>query len=97
LRELVKSAGSSIRAIIVNFEASPEIDITGLEMLGQLRSELRESGIDLYFARVTDPVRDLFGRSGFLKESDGRLFRGINAAVAAFLERNQRPARAHSA
>jgi sulfate permease, SulP family len=97
LRELVKSAGSSIRAIIVNLEASPEIDITGLEMLGQLRNELRESGIDLYFARVTDPVRDLFGRSGFLKESDGRLFRGINAAVAAFLGRSQPQAQARSA
>lgn len=97
LRELVKNAGASIRAIIVNLEASPEIDITGLEMLCQLQNELRDSGIDLYFARMTDSVRDLFGRSGFLKESDGRLFRGINAAVAAFLGRSQPQARARSA
>jgi SulP family sulfate permease len=97
LRELVTAAGASLRAIIVNLEASPEIDITGLEMLGQLRNELRESGIDLYFARVTDPVRDLFDRSDFLKQSDRHLFRGVNAAVAAFLGAMQPQARARSA
>ena len=97
LQELVIAAGASLRTIIVNLEASPEIDITGLEMLSQLRNELRESGIDLYFARVTDPVRDLFDRSGFLKQSDRHLFRGVNAAVAAFLSAMQPQARPRSA
>jgi len=85
LSELVKTAESPLRAVVINLEASPEIDVTCLEMLGQLRNELQDSGIDLYFARVADPVRDLFGRSGFLKQLDGRLFRGVDVAVAAFL------------
>jgi len=97
LWELVTAAGTSLQAIIVNLEASPEIDITGLEMLGKLRNELRESDIDLYFARATDPVRDLFDRSGFLKQSDRHLFRGVNAAVAAFLGAMQPQPRARSA
>jgi sulfate permease, SulP family len=84
LLELVKAAGTSLRAVIVNLEASPEIDVTCLEMLEQLKNELCESGIDLYFARVTDPVRDLFERSGFLEQLNGHLFRGVDSAVNAF-------------
>jgi SulP family sulfate permease len=97
LRELVKASGASLKVVVVNLEASPEIDITCLEMLRRLREELRDSGIHLFFARVADPVRDLFDRSGFLKELDGRLFRGVNSAVAAFLDSLQLPTRARSA
>jgi MFS superfamily sulfate permease-like transporter len=97
LRELVKRSGTSLRAVVVNLEASPEIDVTSLEMLRRLRDELQESGIHLYFSRVADPVRDLFDRSGFSEELDGRLFRGVNAAVAAFLDSLQPLTRARSA
>ena len=97
LRELVRAPGKSPRAVIINLEASPEIDVTCLEMLRRLRDELQHSGIHLYFARVADPVRDLFGRSGFLTELDGRLFRGVNSAVAAFLDSSQLPTQARRA
>jgi sulfate permease, SulP family len=97
LRELVKEAGAPLRAVILNLEASPEIDVTCLEMLKQVRDELRDEGIHLYFARVADPVRDLFDRSGFLKEVEGRLFRGVDVAVAAFLGPMQPQSRARSA
>jgi len=97
LRELIKASGSPLRTVVVNFEASPEIDVTSLDMLRRLRDELEDSGIHLYFAQVADPVRDLFERSGFLKELDGRLFRGVNAAVAAFLDSLQPLTRARSA
>jgi anti-anti-sigma factor len=86
LHELARAAGTSLRVIIINLEASPEIDTTGLEMLAQLTNELNHSGVELFFARVTDPVSDLFEKSGFVKRSDGRIFRGVNAAVAAYLE-----------
>jgi len=96
ITELVKSAGTSLRAVIINLEASPEIDVTSLEMLVQTRKELCASGIELHFARVSDPVRDLFERSGFAKELEGCLFRRVNVAVNAFLE-EQRLMRAQSA
>jgi len=96
ITDLVKSAGTSLRTVLINLEASPEVDVTSLEMLVQTRKELRASGIDLNFARVSDPVRDLFERSGFAKELDGCLFRRVNVAVNAFLER-QRLVRARSA
>jgi len=86
VRELVKAAGESLRAVIFNLEASPEIDVTSLEMFDQLRNELQETGIGLYFARVGDSVRDLFDRSGFLRQSDEHLFRAVGAAVESVAE-----------
>jgi sulfate permease, SulP family len=87
LRELVKQGGQSIRGVVLSLEASPQVDVTSLEMLQQLRLEFQESGIELYFARVADPVRDLFRRSGFLdRVGRNRMFRGVDVAVNAFLK-----------
>lgn len=97
IRELVKSAGESLGTIILNLEASPQIDITGLEMLILLREELQASGIDLYFARVTDPVRDLFLRSEFVSQENEHLFRGVHSAVNAFLAIQKPQVKRHSA
>jgi high affinity sulfate transporter 1 len=97
LRELVRRAGT-IRAVLLNLEASPEVDVTSLEMLEQLRSEFQESGINLYFARVSDRARDLFERSGFLERlGQNRVFPGVDIAVNAFLESAQPPAEASAA
>jgi MFS superfamily sulfate permease-like transporter len=72
---------------VINLEASPEIDLTSLEMLQQLRSELEESGITIYFARVSDRVRDLFDRSGLTERvGPNRIFPGVDLAVDAFLK-----------
>jgi len=90
LRELVEAAGPSLRAVILNLETSPEIDVTCLEMLDRFQTELRESGIHLCFARIADPIRDLFKRSGCVDQEEGLLFRGVNSAVAAYL--NTKPA-----
>ena len=90
IRELRHSANAPLRAVLINLEASPEIDVTSLEMLEQLRSELVESGVALYFARVADRVRDLFDRSGFTERMGAnRIFPGVDSAVDAFLGEGQ--------
>jgi high affinity sulfate transporter 1 len=89
LRELVKQAGKPLQAVRINLEASPEIDVTSLEMLDQLRSELEESDIALHFARVSDAAQDLFPRSGFQERlGQDHIFRGVDVAVNAFLNRS---------
>lgn len=94
LRELVKQCGSSLRTVLINLEASPDVDVTALEMLVQLRRELHEFGIELCFARVADPVRDLFERSGFLQElGEDHIFPEIKVAVAKFLKDSELLAR----
>ena len=92
LRELTKQSGKSLHAVLINLEASPEIDVTSLEMLEQLQSELAESGVALYFARVADRVRDLFDRSGFTERVESnRVFPGVDSAVNAFLKDDAHP------
>ena len=87
LRELTASTGAPLRAVVINLEASPEIDVTSLEMLEQLRNEFQESGIELYFARVADRVRDLFDRSRFTdRVGSNRIFPGVDLAVDSFLK-----------
>lgn len=87
LRELVTQTRKPLRAVLVNLEASPEIDVTSLEMLEQLRGELQAAHIDLYFARVSDGVLDLLTRSGFLERlGNDRILSGVDIAVDAFLK-----------
>ena len=94
LRELTQQSERPIHAVLINLEASPEIDVTSLEMLEQLRSELDESGILLYFARVADRVRDLFDRAGFTERvGSNRIFPGVDSGVNAFLQDDSRAER----
>jgi len=95
LRKEVKKAGKDLRTVVLNLETCPGMDVTSLEMLEQFWDELHESDIDLFFVRVADPVRDLFGRSGFLElMGEGRIFAGVDVAVSAFLE--TRPPATHA-
>ena len=91
LRDLAGNAGAPLKVVLLNLEASPEIDVTSLEMLEQVNKELQESGIELRFARMTDAVRDLFARSGFLERlGQGRIFPGVDVAVDAFVLQGER-------
>lgn len=91
LRDLAGNAGAALKIVLLNLEASPEIDVTSLEMLEQVNKELQESGIELRFARMTDSVRDLFARSGFLERlGPERIFPGVDVAVDAFVLRGER-------
>ena len=65
LRQLMKEQGEALRAVILNFEAVSELDVTTLDLLEQLRGDLAASGIRLCLARVPDPVKELLGISGF--------------------------------
>jgi len=58
-------------------------DVTVLDILEQLRSELKEKDIGLAFARLSEPVRDLFKRSGFLERvGEANIHYGLHKAVA---------------
>src|SRR5215471_3971831 len=82
VREAIQNAGRPIKRVVLTLEASPEIDATSLDMLEQLRSELVENGTELAFARVQDPVRDLFRRSGFLERlGESNVYWSLHAAA----------------
>jgi high affinity sulfate transporter 1 len=84
LHAAIKDAARPVRKVILTLEASPEIDVTALDMLDQVRSELSESGIRLTFARVSEPVREIFRRSGFLERlGEANVYWGVHTAVTA--------------
>jgi SulP family sulfate permease len=84
LRAAMKNAPGPIREVILNFEASPEIDVTVLDVLEQLRTDLSERGIGLALAKISNPVRELLDRSGFLERLGERnVFWAVDSAVDA--------------
>ena len=87
VRQLIKESTRPIQAVLLNLEAVPETDVTSLDLLDQFRSDLQSSGVQLYLARVADPVKDLFALSGFRDRlgEDRSLFRGVDTAVDNFL------------
>jgi sulfate permease, SulP family len=98
LRELVKHTSPPLKAVVLDLESCPETDVTSLEMLDQLNTELHDAGIELYLARVADPVRDLLERGGFMESlGPGRIFPEMGAAAAAFREALRAQVQARSA
>ena len=98
VRDLVKQADVSLNTVVLSLETSPEIDVTSLEMLQELRNELKSMGTELWLARVAEPARDLFNRSGFLQVlGDRSIFGSVEAAAGAFLHKSYSAAQAFSA
>lgn len=64
VRELVKMADPPVKAVLADFEAVYDLDMTAAEMLRELVSEMAGEGVELLFARVKTPVRDVMRRFG---------------------------------
>ena len=54
-----------IRALVLDLEATTQLDTTSVDVLAHLVHELRQSNLDLYLARVLHPVHAVLVRSGF--------------------------------
>lgn len=87
--ELVDSAATPVKWVVVAAEPITDVDTTAAEMLEELDKELSARGAELAFAEMKDPVRDRLERYG-LQKRIGRefFFPTIGVAVKAFLERN---------
>jgi high affinity sulfate transporter 1 len=85
--EAIAGSPPPVRRIIVTAEPVTSIDVTSADMLAELEHTLTESGIELRFAEVKDPVKDklrrfeLFDRFGAAK-----FYPTIGSAVDAYLE-----------
>ncbi len=73
-----------VRALVLDLEATNQMDTTTTERLSGLLGSLRSSGIDLYLVRVFGDVRDVLTRSGFLDDlGPGHVWHSIAAGVKA--------------
>jgi high affinity sulfate transporter 1 len=64
IREDVRAASPRPRAVLLDLEATSEIDIPTNDMLGELAEDLGAEGVELRLARVRAPVRRLLTASG---------------------------------
>jgi MFS superfamily sulfate permease-like transporter len=76
---------------MLNAEANVEVDLTALDILDQLRAELKSRGIEFAMARVKQDLRDALEAAGLVdKIGEDRIFMTLPTAVEAY--RNSRTA-----
>jgi high affinity sulfate transporter 1 len=61
-------AAPGTRALVLDMEATDQMDTTSADVLADLLRELRQRGVDLYLVRVMWPVRKVLRRSGLMAE-----------------------------
>lgn len=78
------STRPDIRALVLDLEATNQLDATSAERLIALLRHLRERNIDLYLVRIFGDVRGVLERAGFMEElGPDRIWHSIAAGVKA--------------
>jgi high affinity sulfate transporter 1 len=85
--EAVAQSPTPVQRIIVTAEPVTSIDVTSADMLAELEQTLRESGIEMRFAEMKDPVKDKLKRFELIERFGAASFHPtVGAAVDAYLE-----------
>jgi high affinity sulfate transporter 1 len=85
--EAVAQSPTPVRRIIVTAEPVTSIDVTSADMLAELEQALRESGIEMRFAEMKDPVKDKLKRFELLDRFGAASFHPtVGAAIDAYVE-----------
>jgi SulP family sulfate permease len=73
-----------VRALLLDMEATSQLDTTSIDMLEQLLAQLKERDVELYLVRVFYRARQVLRRSGFIEElGHDRMWHSISAGVRA--------------
>ena len=87
--QAVKDAPAPTRWIIITAEPVTDVDVTAADMLAALDRELQEQGIELGFAEMKGPVKDLLKRYALFRQvGHENFFPTIEQAVRRYLEIN---------
>ena len=87
--EAVAQSPTPVRRIIVTAEPVTSIDVTSADMLAELQQALLESGVEMRFAEMKDPVKEKLKRFELLERFGAASFHPtIGAAVDAYLEQH---------
>ncbi len=88
--QAVADAPTPTKWVVVAAEPVTDIDVTAAEALSALDDDLQNAGIELCFAEMKDPVKDLLKRYGlFTKLGTDLFFPTIGRAVDRYLETNR--------
>jgi MFS superfamily sulfate permease-like transporter len=76
----------TVRRVVVAAEPVTSIDVTSADMLSELAHALRETGVELHFAEMKDPVKDKLIRFELIEQLGAGIFHPtVGAAVDAHL------------
>jgi high affinity sulfate transporter 1 len=78
-----------LRLVIFDLSSSPQVDLAGVRMLGELHDRLAESGVVLELVEAHQQVRELLRRAGGMEERFGHVTRRTtcNMLLEEFLAR----------
>ena len=88
--EQTAATGVPVQRVLINAETMNDIDTTGTDHITDLQESLEKDGIELAFAKVKDPVREMMRMSG-AEEAIGadNFYPSVSAGVRTFLQRNE--------
>lgn len=76
-----------VRALVLDLEATGQMDSTTIDTLSELLAELRRLDIEMFIARLHYPARVVLDRAGFTDMlGEGRVWHSISATVQAASE-----------
>lgn len=88
--DAVAAAKTPTRWVIVAAEPVTSVDVTAADTLADLDAALAKDGIELRFAELKDPVKDMFRRFGvFDQVGEASFFPTVGAAVSAYLSTHE--------
>jgi high affinity sulfate transporter 1 len=90
VQKYIDRAKVPVQQVLVNSETINDLDTTGTDRLIKLHEDLKRDNIQLAFAEVKDPVREMMRLSG-AEEAIGEenFYSSVSAGVRAFLAREQ--------
>jgi SulP family sulfate permease len=89
-------ADPSVRALLLDLEATSQLDTTSIDMLELLLEQLRERDIQLYLVRVFYQARKVLDRAGYIEElGDDHMWHSISAGVQAAKAQTNVTGKAH--
>jgi MFS superfamily sulfate permease-like transporter len=87
--QALASSPTPVRWLVVAAEPVTSVDVTAADVVGELDDTLRQSGVDLCFAEMKDPVKDKLKRFGlFTQLGEDTFFATLGEAVNAYLARH---------
>lgn len=73
-----------LKALVLDLEATGQMDTTTVEMLTSLLAELRDMHIELFIARLHYPARVVLDKAGYTQSlGEGRMWHSISQTVKA--------------
>jgi MFS superfamily sulfate permease-like transporter len=85
--EVIAKSPAPVRWFVVAAEPVTSVDVTAADTLSELDRLLQQSGIELCFAELKDPVKDKLKRFGlFAQIGEAFFFPTVGAAVGNYLE-----------